>query len=154
MSSGAKRVTKTPKLYFYDTGLLCHLLGIRSAAELLTHPKRGAVFENFVIAEMRKQYLHTGTEPELYFYRDDSKREVDLLDLTVRSNPRIFEFKSSMTMRDKFGHQLSQIGDFLGIPAENRAVIYQGEESYQGKNFAAQSAAHLLATYPQPVPGA
>ncbi|MGJ9661765.1 hypothetical protein ACRQGA_09215, partial [Actinotignum sp. GS-2025b] len=57
-------------------------------------------------------------------------------------------------MRDKFGHQLSQIGELLGIPAENRAVIYQGEESYQGKNFAAQSAAHLLATYPQPAPAA
>ncbi|MDY5148352.1 ATP-binding protein [Actinotignum sanguinis] len=154
MASGAKRVTKTPKLFFYDTGLLCHLLGIRSAAELLTHPKRGAVFENFVIAEMRKQYLHTGTEPELYFYRDDSKREVDLLDLTERSNPRIFEIKSSMTMRDKFGHQLSQIGDLLGIPVENRAVIYQGEESYQGHHFAAQSAARLLASYPQPAPGA
>ena len=150
-ASGAKRVVKTPKLFFYDTGLLCHLLGIHSVAELLTHPKRGAVFENFVVAEIRKQYLHKGVEPELYFFRDDSKREIDLLDLTQRGDRRMFEIKSSMTMHDKFGRHLLSVGEILGIPPENRAVIYQGSESYRAEKFTVLAAEKFLADYPKTV---
>jgi len=64
----SKRLIKSPKLYFYDTGLLCWLLGIRSAEQLATHAMRGAIFENYVIAELAKQYYSSGEVPPFYFW--------------------------------------------------------------------------------------
>lgn len=77
-----KRLTKKPKLYFYDTGLLCHLLHIETAGELVSHALFGEIFENLIIAKTDKCSFNTAKTPELYFYRDDSKREIDLLDYT------------------------------------------------------------------------
>ena len=74
-----KRLIKSPKLYFYDTGLACYLLGLRSRVQLETHPLRGALFENFVIAEVAKAYFHHRRQPPLFFWRDRSGHEVDLL---------------------------------------------------------------------------
>ena len=74
-----KRLVRTPKLYFVDTGVLCHLLGIRSAADLRTHPSRGAIFENWVVSEAMKGRLHHGLDANLFFFRDRSGHEVDLL---------------------------------------------------------------------------
>jgi len=74
-----KRLIKSPKLYFFDTGLACYLLGLRSRVQLETHPLRGALFENFVIAEVAKAYFHHRRQPPLYFWRDRIGHEVDLL---------------------------------------------------------------------------
>jgi predicted AAA+ superfamily ATPase len=74
-----KRLIKTPKLYFYDTGLLCYLLGIRRPEQLELHPLRGAIFECWVISEIVKTFLHRGQTPMLSFYRDRQGREVDLI---------------------------------------------------------------------------
>lgn len=82
-----KRLIKAPKLYFADTGLLCHLLGFRAPADLLAHPMWGAVWENFVISEVRKRLLDTGTPPALWFWRTASGDEVDLL---VETGPERF----------------------------------------------------------------
>lgn len=62
-TNARKQVTKTPKLYFYDTGLLCHLLGIRTTEALIAHPKFGDIFENLIIAETMKQHLNAGRDP-------------------------------------------------------------------------------------------
>ena len=72
-----KRVVKQPKLYFYDTGLACSLLGLESENQLASHYLRGSIFENFVIAEYRKIITHTGRRPHIYFLRDSSGTEVD-----------------------------------------------------------------------------
>lgn len=74
-----KRLVKTAKLHFHDTGLLCFLLGIREPAQLATHPLRGAIFETFVVGEVLKQRLHRGRTADLYFFRDRKGVEVDLL---------------------------------------------------------------------------
>ena len=74
-----KRLIKSPKLYFYDTGLACYLLGLRSRVQLETHPLRWALFENFVIAEVAKAYFHHRRQPPLFFWRDRIGHEVDLL---------------------------------------------------------------------------
>ncbi len=74
-----KRLVKTPKLYFWDSGLLCHLLRIRNAEQLIPHPLRGAIFETWAVAELLKMFHHRGERPDAYFYRDRGGLEVDLL---------------------------------------------------------------------------
>lgn len=74
-----KRLVKTPKLYFVDTGLACWLLGIRGAEQLALHPQRGALFENWVVTEFCKARLHQGLPADLWFWRDNNGQEADLL---------------------------------------------------------------------------
>lgn len=78
-----KRLTKARKLYFYDSGLLCWLLGIHKPEDLATHPLRGAVFETWVVSEIIKQRLHRGASQRmnggLFFYRDQPGQEVDVI---------------------------------------------------------------------------
>jgi len=74
-----KRVVKTPKLYFYDTGLTCSLLEIDSASQLKSHFAQGSLFENLVIYEFMKSSLNQGKEPRLSFWRDNVGHEVDLI---------------------------------------------------------------------------
>lgn len=74
-----KRLTKTPKLYFVDSGLAAHLAGWTTPEALETGISAGAFFETFVVAEILKSYYHNGETPQLYFYRDDKGKEIDLL---------------------------------------------------------------------------
>ena len=74
-----KRLVKTPKLYFYDSGLATYLLGIKSPEQLSVHPHRGAVFETFVASEIMKSAYNSGDIPSLYFWRDRSGNEIDFL---------------------------------------------------------------------------
>jgi uncharacterized protein len=74
-----KRIVKSPKLYFYDTGLLCNLLGIKSETALKKHIAYGAIFENWVISEIRKNKYNNGEQSGLYFFRDSIGNEVDLI---------------------------------------------------------------------------
>ncbi len=92
-----KRLVKTPKLHFVDSGLLCFLLGIRTPAELDRHPLRGAVFESWVVSEVLKSRLHRGVPPGLSFYRDQPGLEVDLV---VEDGRRVdsIEIKSGQTV--------------------------------------------------------
>ncbi|MCB0340852.1 MAG: ATP-binding protein [Pseudobdellovibrionaceae bacterium] len=96
-----KRIVKTPKLYFYDTGLLCYLLGIIEAKQLEVHPLRGLIFENFVVAELIKREHHLGREPRYYFWRDQKGHEVDLLrDDSTTLYP--IEIKMAQTFQPSF----------------------------------------------------
>ena len=74
-----KRLVKSPKLYFYDTGIVCHLLGIKNAAQTETHYLKGSLFENMVVAEMYKSRMNKGIEPDFHFFRDSNKNEIDLV---------------------------------------------------------------------------
>ena len=91
-----KRLTKTPKLYFYDTGLACRLLGIRSADELSAHPLRGALFENWALLELMKKEQSLDTGRTFYFWRDLSGLEIDFL-IEDEKGIDIVECKSGMT---------------------------------------------------------
>lgn len=123
-----KRLVKTPKLYLNDTGLLCHLLGIRSFEQLRDSPMRGAVFENLIIAESMKQYLNAGVVPEMYFYRDSRGKEVDLVDLT--NAPKLVEIKSSRTFRGVFSATLNELASLVpgGVPKERRYVVMRRDD--------------------------
>jgi uncharacterized protein len=93
-----KRLVKTPKLYFHDTGLAAWLLGVRDAATMNAHPMRGALFENLCVAEFGKHLRHTGAPGTAYFWRDNIGNEVDLL---VEHAGRLWpvEFKSGATFQ-------------------------------------------------------
>ena len=122
-----KRLIKAPKLYFFDTGLLCYLLGIETEQQLATHPLRGNIFENYVVVEAYKQLVNQGKEPNLYFYRDSSQHEVDLL--RQRSfQYEAYEIKSSQTFTRDFLSGLHYLGKLLGDRLIKSAVIYAGEE--------------------------
>ena len=74
-----KRLVKTPKLYFYDTGLVCYLTKWSSAETLESGAMNGAILENYVVAEIRKSYLNSGREPYMYYYRDKDMKEIDVV---------------------------------------------------------------------------
>lgn len=124
----SKRLIKTPKLHFLDTGLLCYLLGLRRPEDLVLHPLRGAIFETFVVAELRKAFLHLGQRPRLYFWRDSAGREVDaLLDLGTRRVP--VEVKTGETVLRDAVRGLDRYLDLSGDPAG--VLLYGGGESFQ-----------------------
>ncbi len=125
----AKRLTKTPKLYFCDTGLLCHLLGIRSTEQLVNSDVYGAVFENFVIMERAKSHLNSLRAPELYFYRDDSKVEVDLVDLTD-AQALLAEIKSGQTYRNSFSRHVRSVSREMPMQTED-VVVYGGQGEFE-----------------------
>lgn len=125
-----KRLVKSPKLYFYDTGLLCWLLGIQVAQQLATHPLRGAIFETWVISELRKSWMHRGNPPAFYFWRDSHGLEIDLLiDQAGTLTP--FEIKSGMTLNRDYFTSLQRWSALAGSQAGEPVLIYGGAEGQQ-----------------------
>lgn len=123
-----KRMIKSPKLYFLDTGLLCFLLGIRSSDDLRSHASRGAVFESFVISELLKNRLHQGEESDLFFWRDSTGHEVDvLIDLGQRLIP--IEIKSSATVASDFFRGLDFWRSVSGHVEAPGALVYAGDRA-------------------------
>jgi len=120
-----KRVIKSPKVYFTDTGLLTYLLGIESEQQITRDPLVGNLFENLVVLEILKTRLNQGKLPQLYFTRDSNGNEIDLLYAAGRSLTGI-EIKSGSTYHSSFKKQLLRFHDEVK-PLENRYVIYNGE---------------------------
>ena len=120
-----KRVIKSPKLYFYDTGLLCSLLGIHRVEQLKAHPLRGLIFENLVIVEMMKRFYNNWLTPELYFFRDSHQNEVDLL---VRHSLQYIpiEIKSAQTFHMEFLKGLDWLHKIAPDKFIGGYVIYSG----------------------------
>lgn len=96
-----KQLVKRPKLHFLDSGLACHLLGIRSAEELRHHPLRGAIFESWVASEIYKYHTHRGRRPTLFHYRESRGAEIDIL-LQSGTSLIACEAKSGATMQSDF----------------------------------------------------
>ena len=101
-----KRIVKTPKLYFYDTGLACSLLNIQDETQLNTHFAKGALFENMVIVELLKQYLNTGKNPAFYFWQDSNMNEVDLV-IQESNRLKAIEIKAGKTLNSSFFKNLA-----------------------------------------------
>jgi uncharacterized protein len=121
-----KRLTKTPKIYFYDTGLICSLLGIRSQDQLDAHFLKGALFENHVIVETMKQYFHRGMHPACFYWRDNTGNEIDLL---MEEGGKIIpvEIKSGRTIKPDFFRNLEFFNRISGNPPVLGHVIYGGD---------------------------
>lgn len=137
-----KRLTKTPKLYFTDTGLACYLLGIESPEQLARDRMRGALFENFIVMEALKRRYNQGKESNLYFYRDSNQNEIDLL-LKKSSGFYGIEIKSAMTYHTDFEKALKQMDDWIKGPVEGKAVIYAGTLENTAGEISLLNYAHL-----------
>ena len=122
-----KQLTRHPKLYFCDTGIVCKLLEIESAELLSQHAVRGALFENLVVNECTKWYRAHKRRPPLYFWRDQDGREMDLL--IDRAGTLIpIEIKSADAARNTMIEGLSFWHEKTGNPLENSYVVYTGED--------------------------
>ncbi len=120
-----KRLSKRSKLYFYDTAIVCHLLGIESADHLAIHSARGALFEGFVISEFIKNFTHSSQRPGLYYWREHSGHEVDLI-IERGEKVNLFEIKSTSTLSKDFCKGLDRLSTIL--PEDNNSmIIYAGD---------------------------
>lgn len=124
----AKRLVKTPKLYFYDTGLACSLLDIRSPEQVSTHFLRGGLFENLVINEFIKESYNKGEEPSLTFWRDSTGNEVNLLS-TIEGRQFAYEIKSGATYSSDFFKGISKWAKLSGATPEQCFAIYNGDKN-------------------------
>lgn len=130
----AKRLTKSPKLYFLDTGLLCYLLRIREPEDLRDHALRGPIFETFVVSELYKAFAHRGEVPPLYFWRDRTGHEVDLIVDTGKTLLPI-EIKSGETVVPSFFAGLRYYMG-LGKPAAKTGIlIHAGDAHHTFEHF-------------------
>lgn len=135
----SKRLIKSPKLYFYDTGLLCYLLRISQNNHLVSHPLRGSIFENWVITEKLKSYLHVGKEAPIYFWRDQKGHEVDvILDQGVNLYP--IEIKSAATFNPDFIQGLEYFNSLQNSNQSDAGrCIYGGDQSFEYKGYQIES---------------
>ena len=128
-----KRLVKSPKLYFCDTGLAAWLIGITEQAQLPSHPLRGALFENLVVMEFVKHAQHHGLAVGLHYYRDSSGHEVDLV--VEQGLPPgqlgLVEIKSGLTMHSSFLGPLHRLAGVMGPRVARQMLIYGGDEVYQ-----------------------
>jgi len=122
-----KRLIKTPKIYFYDTGMVCYLNGIENEQQLTTHPLRGAIFENLAVLEFFKSRFNTGKDANIYFYRDQSQREVDILQ-EFGNQYYAYEIKSAKAFHLNFLDNLKYLKSVMGEETlVQTQVIYDGE---------------------------
>jgi len=122
-----KRIVKTPKLYFYDTGLACALLNLRNLNDLNRHFAKGALFENFVINEVIKNRLNRNLLPKVYFWNAAGAHEIDLL---LDQGGQLFpvEIKSGRTINTRFFDGLTYFQTASGALPENSFLVYGGSE--------------------------
>ncbi len=122
-----KRLVKTSKLYFYDTGLACSLLGIKSENEVANSHFRGALFENYVVAECLKNKHNSGSQTSFFYWRDNKGVEIDLLAENGKKLLPI-EIKSAQTYRDDYLNNMHKWNDYAG--QKGGILLYDGPQSF------------------------
>ena len=128
-----KKLIKSPKIYFFDTGLLCSLLRITNVEELRRHAIIGGIFESFVFAELYKYFSHNNNEVPLYFWQDKTGNEVDfLMEFATKVLP--IEVKSAQTITQSFFKNLNYWLELLGNKEQNGYLVYGGDEWQQRSN--------------------
>lgn len=126
----SKRLVKSPKLYFYDTGVACSLLGIRAASQVNLHYLKGALFENLVVNEFIKRNFHRGDNRQPYFWQDNNGREIDCL-LADGEQIVPIEVKAGKTLSMSYFDNLKQWRSLAGLPDDQGYVVYGGDQSLQ-----------------------
>lgn len=128
-----KRLVKMPKLYFLDTGLLCHLLRVDSPQTLAIHALRGPIFESWVVSETLKHRWNQGLPADIYFWRDNHGTEVDLL-FEHAGKLHAVEIKSGATFASDWVHACQRWQRYAGAAAADPVLVYGGQDSYSVKN--------------------
>lgn len=127
-----KRLVKSPKIYFYDTGLLCWLLGIQDASQITVHPLRGSIFETFIVSELMKTRFNRMLNTVFYFWRDSSGNEIDVLaDYAGKLMP--IEVKSGQTLNRDFFTGLTRWASLAGEQVLSPTLVYGGAETTRHK---------------------
>jgi len=131
-----KRIVKRPKLYFYDTGIVCYLTGLRDYEMLDKGPLAGPVFENYCLAEILKGVLHSGADIRLYYFRSNSGLETDIIiEDRDRDKTLYLEVKNTATARFRMIESLKKLIELEEAneslrPAEVKGfLLYKGSES-------------------------
>ncbi len=140
-----KRIIKSPKLYFYDTGLVAYLLGLRSAAELDFHFARGALFENLVLNEFLKRCFNRGERRLHYFWHDSHGHEIDLI-FDEGMKRHAYEIKIGKTIQPKFFEGLNY---FKKLSEDTEMhLIYGGDQPQQRKGVTVHTFDGLFGAHP------
>lgn len=129
-----KRLIKSPKIYFYDTGLAAYLLGIEQVEQLSRDPLRGGLFENLAIIELLKKRFNAGLDHNLYFYRDSNGNEVDVLYKKANAF-KAFEIKSAETYSGDFSKGINVLQKVLKNRLESAYVVYAGKTEKEFNNI-------------------
>lgn len=124
-SNISKRFTKMPKIYFYDTGLACFLLGIENEEVLKSHQMRGPLFENLAVCELLKKKYNDGKDPRLYFYREKNGLEVDVVE-EESGGLHLYEIKSGATLRSNYMDNMRKVRETLSN-VTGTTVIYDSD---------------------------
>ena len=128
-----KRLVKSPKLYFYDVGLASYLIGVENARQVATHPLRGALFENAVVAEVLKHRFNRGLQPNLSFFRDARGLECDLFYETGHGIGAI-EIKAGSTVNSDYFRSLDRVADLVP-EVTAKAVVYGGTQRQSRSDY-------------------
>ncbi|MEI8347741.1 MAG: ATP-binding protein [Pseudomonadota bacterium] len=123
-----KRMIKSPKIYFYDTGLLCYLLKIKNAQQLSVHPLRGVIFENWVLTEMMKDRVNIGEPIDFYFWRDQKGHEVDIVE-EAADGLKLSEVKAAATFHSDFVADMKFLNELQ--KSTGGRVVYAGNETFE-----------------------
>jgi predicted AAA+ superfamily ATPase len=143
----SKRLIKMPKLHFYDTGLACWLLGMRDVAQLDVHPLRGAIFETWVVSEIIKQRYNRGESNGVYFFRDKSGLESDVL-VQGRKTLKLVEVKAGQTISSDWAANMQKImGMFARTKQGVSCVVVHGGKERQERNGVIYLPWHAIQDY-------
>lgn len=124
-----KRIIKSPKIYFYDTGLVSYFTGITTFDQYDKGPLAGSIFENYIVSEILKKELHATTQAQIYFFRTQDKAEIDII-VDRKSSRDFIEIKKSATFRPAMIKTLTK---YVNEPNSRSIILYQGERySHQG----------------------
>jgi len=129
-----KRLIKNAKIYFYDTGLVCYLLGIKNIENLNTHYSKGSIFETFVVSDFIKNNFNKGKICDFYFWRDSQKKEIDLI-INNGVDLKSVEIKSGRTIKDDFFKGLNYWNSLSKNNPKNSYIIYAGESEHKRKDI-------------------
>ncbi|MCF6226311.1 MAG: ATP-binding protein [Xanthomonadales bacterium] len=133
-----KRLIKSPKLYFIDTGLAAWLMGIETNTQMLRDPLRGNLFENLIVMEILKSKLNRGKDPRIFFYRDSHGNEVDLI---IQNGNELIpvEIKSSQTWHKSFLKGINHFEKLFGDRVLSGTVVYGGDDNRTTENYSLRS---------------
>ncbi len=129
-----KRIIKSPKLYFYDTGVACSLMNISSTEQLNAHFAKGALFENMIIVDLLKQSLHAAATSPFYFWQDSNMREIDLL-AEKGSKLKAIEIKAGKTINKEFTKNLYSFREIAGAGNVDLFLVYGGDTAQLRSDF-------------------
>jgi len=129
-----KRLVKSPKLYFYDTGLLCYLLGIRTAQAVEDNRLKGNIFENMILSEYQKRNHHLYLHEDIHFWQDSNGLEVDLL--TKKSDGfNVYEIKATKTITSSLFKNMDRFEEISSPASITKTLVYGGEENEKRSKY-------------------